>query len=105
MDKESATLKNPTAGSATGTSAPCTSGRGDRIKIGNRRSEDAIRLCAYQKWEAAGKPAGDGVQFWLTAERELSRHRSRIRKWWTHLQPWIVPLRLRFFRRKKLQRL
>ena len=30
-----------------------------------------IRLSAYQKWEAAGKPNGDGVQFWLEAEQEL----------------------------------
>jgi len=34
-------------------------------------SADDIRLCAYQKWEHAGKPAGDGVQFWLEAELEL----------------------------------
>jgi hypothetical protein len=34
-------------------------------------SDEDIRLCAYQKWEAAGKPAGDGVQFWLEAEQEL----------------------------------
>src|SRR5208337_4782217 len=34
-------------------------------------SEEVIRLCAYQKWETAGKPAGDGVQFWLEAEQEL----------------------------------
>ncbi len=34
-------------------------------------SEEAIRLCAYQKWEAAGQPTGDGVQFWLEAEQEL----------------------------------
>ncbi len=34
-------------------------------------SDDVVRLCAYQKWEAAGKPAGDGVQFWLEAEQEL----------------------------------
>ncbi len=33
--------------------------------------EDKIRLCAYHKWESAGKPAGDGVHFWLEAEREL----------------------------------
>lgn len=32
--------------------------------------EDAIRLSAYQKWERAGKPPGDGVQFWLEAEQE-----------------------------------
>ena len=30
-----------------------------------------IRLCAYRKWEHAGKPTGDGVQFWLEAEQEL----------------------------------
>jgi hypothetical protein len=33
--------------------------------------EEVVRLCAYTKWESAGKPAGDGVQFWLEAEREL----------------------------------
>jgi DUF2934 family protein len=35
-----------------------------------------IRVCAYQKWEIAGKPHGDSIQFWLEAEREL-RTRSR----------------------------
>jgi hypothetical protein len=35
--------------------------------------EEAIRLSAYQKWEAAGKPDGDGVNFWLEAEQELSQ--------------------------------
>jgi hypothetical protein len=34
-------------------------------------SEEDIRLCAYQKWQAAGQPTGDGVQFWLEAEEEL----------------------------------
>lgn len=34
-------------------------------------SAEAIRLCAYRKWESAGKPGGDGVQFWLEAEHEL----------------------------------
>lgn len=34
-------------------------------------SDEDIRLCAYQKWEAAGKPNGDGVQFWLEAEQAL----------------------------------
>jgi hypothetical protein len=66
-------------------------------------AEDAIRLRAYEKWEAAGKPAGDGVQFWLAAERELSRQRPRTRTWWTHVRPWIVPRRLRFFRRENQQ--
>jgi hypothetical protein len=32
---------------------------------------EQIRLLAYQKWEAAGRPPGDGVEFWYAAEREL----------------------------------
>jgi hypothetical protein len=36
-------------------------------------SDDEIRLCAYRKWEAAGKPSGDGVQFWLAAKQELEQ--------------------------------
>jgi hypothetical protein len=36
-------------------------------------SAEDIRLCAYRKWESAGKPSGDGVQFWLEAEHELIR--------------------------------
>jgi hypothetical protein len=41
--------------------------------IGNGKpvGEGEIRLRAYQKWEAAGKPDGDGTEFWLEAEREL----------------------------------
>jgi hypothetical protein len=34
-------------------------------------SADEIRVHAYLRWEAAGKPAGDGAKFWLEAEREL----------------------------------
>jgi hypothetical protein len=34
-------------------------------------TEEAIRTRAYQKWEGAGRPEGDGVSFWLDAEREL----------------------------------
>jgi hypothetical protein len=34
-------------------------------------AEDCVRLSAYLKWEAAGRPEGDGVSFWLDAEREL----------------------------------
>jgi hypothetical protein len=34
-------------------------------------SADNLRLCAYQKWERAGRPPGDGIQFWLEAEQEL----------------------------------
>jgi hypothetical protein len=36
---------------------------------------DQIRARAYALWEAAGRPEGDGMQFWLEAERELSSPR------------------------------
>jgi hypothetical protein len=31
-----------------------------------------IQLGAYHRWEAAGRPARDGVQFWLEAEKQLA---------------------------------
>jgi len=31
-----------------------------------------IQIRAFHKWEAAGRPAGNGVHFWLEAERELA---------------------------------
>jgi hypothetical protein len=33
--------------------------------------EDQIRVRAYSLWEEAGRPEGDGMQFWLVAEQEL----------------------------------
>jgi hypothetical protein len=38
-----------------------------------RPSEETIRLRAYQKWESAGMPGGDGLNFWLEAEQDLLR--------------------------------
>ena len=38
-------------------------------------SPEDVRQRAYQKWEAAGKPIGDGISFWLEAEEELSHSR------------------------------
>ena len=34
---------------------------------------EKIREAAYYKWEAAGRPCGDGVEFWLAAEVEETR--------------------------------
>ena len=34
-----------------------------------RPAEAAIREGAYHRWQAAGSPPGDGVEFWLAAER------------------------------------
>ncbi len=42
-----------------------------------RASEDEIRLLAYKKWQQAGCPASDGVEFWLVAETEILRGRRR----------------------------
>ena len=38
--------------------------------------EDAIRALAHHKWETAGCPAGDGLAFWLEAERDVNAERS-----------------------------
>jgi hypothetical protein len=35
-----------------------------------------IQVRAFHKWEAAGKPAGNGVHFWLEAERELAEGKT-----------------------------
>jgi hypothetical protein len=36
-----------------------------------KATDDDVRRRAYEKWEAAGRPDGDGACFWLQAEREL----------------------------------
>jgi hypothetical protein len=40
-----------------------------------------VRLRAYRKWEAAGRPDGDGTKFWLEAERELLPNESAAWNW------------------------
>ena len=72
MSKQTSTLPSPA--SATTTSAwkaavpPKPDGQPQKVKS---VSEQTIRVRAYQKWEAAGRPEGDGVRLWLEAEREL----------------------------------
>jgi hypothetical protein len=39
--------------------------------VSDRPADDDIRILAYQKWEAAGCPDGEGERFWLAAEQEL----------------------------------
>ena len=41
-------------------------------------SEERIRELAYQKWEEAGRPPGDGVEFWLAAEQEIVGQNLRL---------------------------
>ena len=39
-------------------------------------ADEAIRELAHRKWQAAGCPAGDGLGFWLEAEREVNAERA-----------------------------
>jgi hypothetical protein len=56
-------------GATTATQAAVASG--DEDHSAQPVPAEDIRLCAYRKWEGAGKPTGDGIQFWLEAEQEL----------------------------------
>lgn len=73
--------KKTTSTAAISTSPKSTTRRANASMVaepspnGQSASEEAIRLCAYRKWETAGRPDGDGIGFWLEAERELSRAR------------------------------
>ena len=71
MHKKTATLAKPASGMPTNPEATVTVLPGNRAQSAKSVSEEAIRLCAFQKWEAGGKPPGDGVKFWIEAEREL----------------------------------
>jgi DUF2934 family protein len=46
---------------------------GDKVHQAPLVAAEDIRLCAYRKWESAGKPTGDGIPFWLEAEQELAQ--------------------------------
>ena len=39
-----------------------------------QHKQQIIREAAYRKWEQAGRPSGEGVEFWLQAEREYQQH-------------------------------
>lgn len=59
---------SPTAPAQTSNTTPTV--EGEQPCDDRPMTEEAIRLCAYRKWESAGKPSGDGVEFWLAAEHE-----------------------------------
>lgn len=63
---QSASVKPPSEPKAA--VAPALEGQAQKAKSA---CEEMTRLGAYQKWETAGKPQGNGVQFWLDAEQEL----------------------------------
>jgi hypothetical protein len=67
--KRAATPHSGSNGPAT-TTQPAITSREKKPEAQLITAEE-IRLCAYRKWESAGKPTGDGIQFWLAAEHEL----------------------------------
>jgi len=74
MRMKTATSPNrASAGPTSETKAAVASALDDLSPNGQPISEEAIRLCAYRHWVAAGKPGGDGVNFWLEAKREFSQ--------------------------------
>jgi Protein of unknown function (DUF2934) len=50
-----------------------TPGVNEQVQKSKSKSQEIVRVRAHQKWEAAGRPSGDGVKFWLEAEQELLR--------------------------------
>jgi len=69
------TVRNASAARQAGTDAtevPCRAGRTGKVQS---LTLNDIRLLASLKWQAAGKPDGDGTRFWLEAEEELLQGR------------------------------
>jgi hypothetical protein len=58
--------------SASANATPSLTRPGNEVDRPRALSADTIRLHAYRKWEIAGKPAEDGITFWLEAEKELA---------------------------------
>ncbi len=56
-------------GPAPATQPEVASGHKDRTAT--VASAEEVRIRAYRKWESAGKPAGNDIQFWLEAEKEM----------------------------------
>lgn len=42
---------------------------------GGQPTEDEVRARAFALWEQAGRPDGDGAEFWYIAENELRNPR------------------------------
>ena len=67
-----ATLAQPGSTGSTPTTQTAVASSQKEHKAQLPSAED-LRRCAYRKWESAGNPSGDGVQFWLEAEQELAQ--------------------------------
>ena len=42
-------------------------------KLDNQNKSETLQKAAYYKWEAAGRPEGNELYFWLEAEKEISK--------------------------------
>jgi hypothetical protein len=72
MRKKTPPLAHHSATKPTSMAKPAAASvSGDSTPYGKAVFEESIRLNAYQRWEAAGNPGGDGVSFWVEAEQEL----------------------------------
>ena len=49
-------------------------------QTGNKVDQDQIAERAFQLWEAAKRPAGRDLEFWLKAEAELNTSQNRAAK-------------------------
>jgi hypothetical protein len=53
--------------------------------------EEDIRIRSYQLWEAAGRPDGRDMEFWLQAEVDLEVEARYAAKSWVRLAVAVVP--------------
>jgi DUF2934 family protein len=78
MEKRNTTVANPRVSqynpAETSSSRPVPAG----AKIAQSLPHHEIGKRAYEKWEAAGKPNGKDLKFWLEAQRELSRVNQQL---------------------------
>ncbi len=64
---------SPSPSTQESVSEPCAIPDVPTITSPPEPSEEKIRQLAYAKWEAAGKPIGDCLTFWLAAKAECCR--------------------------------
>jgi len=75
MEKEMALMAPPLTTKPNHPETPRTITAPARAKS---LSHQEIGERAYQKWEAAGKPVGMDLKFWLEAQREVSRAKRQL---------------------------
>jgi len=69
MSKTATASKTEVSATTSGTKG----GKNDLSSSMPTLCENQVRELAYSLWEEAGRPEGDGVQFWLQAEEKLKK--------------------------------